>query len=569
MLAKRQVLFIQLPQLDNDVSDVNENVPIAAAYLRHAAELAGEHRFFAFQTLPEPDQHMNTGALADLIARRAPDVVAATLYLWNIERTLRLFRLLRTRLPNVKLFAGGPEVARRHPFLFRRHDADVIVAGEGEAVFPALLRALRGGRAPDFDGVATRTATGYRWGRQPAPPVDLATQLPPPGYGPCRPDARGMAYLETSRGCPMRCAYCRYPHLRRTLSFLPAAQALARVKALARLGAREIRFVDPTFNAHPEFRAILRRLAGMRRTPRPRFFAELNAAALTREDAALLAAAGFAEVEVGMQSRDPRVLRAIRRPSRLQPLDAGLRHLARERIKVTLDVMYGLPEQRLADVIRSTRWALGFPRANVQCLQTLLLPGTELRDCRARWRLRSEARPPYAVTATGTMSPDDFRAVERLLQRTPRLRSDVPTTRFVGARLPDLFPEQHRLAVPLDLGGAAVPGTGIRRAFLLEGPDLFARRAALTAFLRRVIRREPDSLFQFVLAPRHEEPLDLLERLANEIRAAPPHLLDRTAAVALAGKSASRRLLILARPEAKLAADWQAAAEAALSQWFA
>lgn len=569
MPAQRQVLFIQLPQLDNDVSGVNENIPIAAAYLRHAAEQAGEHRFHSFETLPEPEQHLNTSALADLIARRAPDVVAATLYLWNIERTLRLFRLLRARLPRVNLFLGGPEVARRHPFLFRQRDADAIVVGEGETVFPALLRGARGGPAPDFDGVATRTAAGYRWGRQPAPPVDLAVQLPPPGYGPCRPDARGMAYLETSRGCPMRCAYCRYPHLRRTLSFLPAAQVLARVKALARLGAREIRFVDPTFNAHPEFRAILRHLADLNRAQRLRFFAELNATTLTREDATLLAAARFTEVEVGMQSRDPLVLRTIHRPSRLQPLDEGLRHLARERIKVTLDVMYGLPEQRLADVVRSTRWALRFPRANVQCLQTLLLPGTELRDRRARWRMQGEARPPYAVTATRTMSPDDFRSVETLLQRTPRLRSDVPTTRFVGPRLPDLFPEQHRLAVPADLGGSVVPGTGIRRAFLLEGPDLFARRAPLAAFLRRAIRSEPDSLFQFVLIPRHEEPLDLLDPLADAIRAAPPHLLDRTAAVALAGKTASRRLLILARPGTRLAADWQAAAEAALSQWFA
>jgi hypothetical protein len=36
-----------------------------------------------------------------------PDVIAATLYLWNIERTLHLLRKVRRRLPFVKTIAGS------------------------------------------------------------------------------------------------------------------------------------------------------------------------------------------------------------------------------------------------------------------------------------------------------------------------------------------------------------------------------------------------------------------------------------------------------------------------------
>ena len=48
----RAAIFLQLPQLDNDVEGDHENVPLAAAYLQHAAERAGEDRHYRFESLP-------------------------------------------------------------------------------------------------------------------------------------------------------------------------------------------------------------------------------------------------------------------------------------------------------------------------------------------------------------------------------------------------------------------------------------------------------------------------------------------------------------------------------------
>lgn len=563
MAQKSIVLFLQLPQLDNDVRGKTENMPIAAAYLRHAAEQAEEGRFYTFEHIPDSLQTASNPVLLEAILQRAPSIVAATLYLWNIERTLRLVRSLRMRQPGIRLLLGGPEAAYSHPFLFKDPVADAIAVGEGENVFPALLKSFRTGIPVNFSTVALRTRKGYSWGTRAPLPVDLSHQLPPPNYEALQPDANGIAYLETSRGCPMACTYCRYPHLRRTLSFLEPADILRRVSTLRRLGAREIRLVDPTFNAHPRFRDIIRKLATLNRNGAVKFFAELNAERINASDAGLLAKARFTEIEAGVQSRNSKVLALIRRPTTLSKLDEGIRLLAGQRIKVTVDIMYGLPGQNYADVRRSLAWALKVRGANVQCLQTLLLPGTELRDRRREWGLKHQDRPPYAVIRTDTMEETDFRRVETLLSRNPLLRSDVPTPRFVGPRL-DLFSERIRVTAGQESG----KGQDCRRAYLLTGRDLYGECEALSRFIRTTLRREPDSLFQFVLCPSQEEPLDLLDKLIAVIRSQPQHLTDRYAPVALGGKIASRRLMVKLPVGRMFSRTWVNAAEHLLDSAF-
>ncbi len=562
------VFFLQLPQLDNDVEGAHENVPLAAAYLEHAAERAGENRHYRFERIPGEMENADTPALAGFLAAREPAVLAFSLYLWNIERSLRLARAVKRLSPATRVVVGGPEVAYRHPFLFRAGVADAVVVGEGELAFPALLKAYRSGAAVNMNTVAVHTRDGYRWGRRLAPEVELADAIPPPDHDACRPDVGGMAYLETARGCPYRCTYCRYPHLRRHMTFLTPADIITRVRALRAAGAREIRFVDPTFNAHPRFRDVVSALASVNRDRRLGFFVELAAEGLTEADADALASANVAEIEVGLQSRDAQVLRAIRRPTDLAALERGVRLLTRRGIRVTLDIMYGLPLQRVGEVRASLRWAAGMRGVNVQCLQTLLLPGTELRDRHREWGVLADSHPPYGVQATSTMAPADFSRVEAIIEDDPRLRSDVRTRRFVGRRLPDLFPERVRVELAAWRPGQRIGGSQNRRAVIVAGNGLFGQRERLASLIRHAVRQDPDMLWQFVLEPREEEPLDLFDALADVIRRIPPHITDRYAAARLHGGMAARRLLVQLPPARRFGKDWVEAVEDLLGRVF-
>lgn len=562
------LLFVQLPQLDNIVSGEHENLYLAAAYLEWAVRRSSLDLDIA-RLPPEFDRSDDTSLLATITAMR-PRFIACTVYLWNLERTLSLMRQVKASLPQTSILLGGPETARAHPLLYTACPADVVAIGEGERVLPDILTALRNGRQALFTTTAWKQGRSYVWGNTEPPEMALSTELPPPGWPGLAPDARGMAYVETSRGCPMHCSYCRYHHLRRRVSLLEPEAIADRIRALRKKGAREIRFVDPTFNSHPRFTETLRLLADLNHDRKLAFFAELRADRLTEEQAELLAAAHFTDVESGVQSLDPVVLKAIGRPTDPVRTGEGIRMMADRGIRVTLDLMIGLPYQTRSAVEDALDWAMQFPRSvNIQCMHTLMLPGTALRRQAARWKIQYDPHPPYGVLETPWMSREDFLAIENRLTTTPRLRTDIPTLRFVGQVLPDLF--THPTVIPVPWPEAKILPHGprfARQAWIFRGKHLFEHTRALCGLIGESIRKSPHTLWQFVLEPETEEPLDLLEAMTATIRKEPPMILDRYAPVALRGLIASRRILIRLRRGRTYNASWVKAARNCLEDSF-
>jgi len=276
--------------------------------------------------------------------------------------------------------------------------------------------------------------------------------------------------------------------------------------------------------------------------------------------------ANFTEVEIGVQSIDPQVLQNVQRPGSVEKYAPAIRALTRAGVRATLDVMYGLPGQPLADVKRSIDWCLAFgDGAQVQCMQTLVLPGTLLRKKAGEWNIHSDSLPPYGVTQTADLSPDDIRDIEILLDEHPQLPADPVTPRFCSQRLAGLFREQHRIGTgQLD---QPVPGRGNRRTLIVHGADLFGHRHAIGTLIDRAIGSEPHGLWQFVLEPESEEPLDLIDHLAACIRRHPPHLLDRFASASAFGLTVSRRLYVRAKNNA-VSNDWKTATESLLRESF-
>ncbi|MCC7299505.1 MAG: radical SAM protein, partial [Verrucomicrobia bacterium] len=395
---------------------------------------------------------------------------------------------------------------------------------------------------------------GWKRGSKPPPQINLASvQVPVEMLKPCI-RTRPSVYIETSRGCPLTCTYCRYHHLQKGVRALPAEAAAQRVQQLRGFGAREIRFVDPTFNARADFVQLLERLAEINVDRKLGFFAELRADTLTPEQAALMAKVNFLDVEIGVQSTDPNVLRTIRRPANIAQVERGIRLLTGAGVKVTLDLMYGLPEQTIDDVRNSIEWARGLgPNITIQCMQTLLLPGTDLREQAEQYGMEAMPLPPYGVFSTSTMPEDDMRRIEVLLHDSDDMPADPVTARFTGYRLSGLFEERVGLN---------------RRAVVFRGGDLNARRKEICRTIKQSVASEPDVLWQFVLCPECEEPVQLLEAMIETIKKQPPHLLDRFASAELFDQIASRRIFVRLKRGRNYDAAWCEQVEELLGRHF-
>ena len=563
-VQKTSILYLQLPLLDNDATGERENFPFAGAYLDHALRRSPESPYWESRFAPTVWDDLDTPRLAESIIRAKIDVLACTLYLWNIERTIHLARQLKQAQPDMRIMVGGPEVAKNHPLL-ENAPFDAIVYGEGESVFPQVLAAWRNGTEPDFQNVATPSGTGWRFGRNEPPEVNLADAQPDEVALMACIQNRPVIFVETVRGCPLSCSYCRYYQLHSGLRTLSIDQVINRIQRFRELGATEIRFVDPTFNARKNFTELLKALARLNADGRLSFFAEIRADTLTSEQAALMAEAHFSEVEIGVQSIDPQVLKNVCRPNRIDRLEYGIRALCESGVRTTLDVMYGLPQQTIDDVEASLDWCLAFGKnVQVQCMQTLILPGTTLRTDAMKWQLDSGPLPPYGITRTPTLSPEDICSIEILLDEHPLLPADPVTRRFCGQRLSGLFKSKHRITT--EQLAEPIPGKTNRRAIIISGTDLFASRHEIGAFIERAIQHDPFALWQFVLEPEHEEPLDLLDHLTGVIQRQPPHLLDRFASASAFGLIVSRRLFV--RTTSSFSRDWCADTESLLRSAF-
>ncbi len=523
---------------------------LAAACLTAALERSEVGKqWTVLPSLSEQDTGSDKVLIMALV-KAQPDAIAATCYLWNIERTLHLLTCARKMLPHVKIILGGPEIADHHP-LFKRSIADALCIGEGEPLFPEILNHFRKDRS------ATRI---YRASE--AKPIRLVDALPAPDHLINKPDAWGMAYLETNRGCPMKCAFCCYNLRRSTTTCLEPAGVAERIRILRKRGAKEIRLVDPTFNAHPRFDEMLKMLRRVNRDKKIAFFVEIRADTLTDEQAKLMAQAGITEAEVGVQSTDPKVLRIIHRPLNEQKVWRGIEALLRHNIKPTVDFMYALPAQDAQDMQRSIDWLARWGDAiHPQFLPTLLLPGTELRDRAKELGLRAQPLPPYRVLATDTLSFKQLAEVEGIAAEMLG-GFDSPTPRFVGKRLAGLF--NPRRVTEGEKDGR----TEEKNRVTLYFDFAYEQVPRIIETIKASVEREPHILWQFVLNVSEKFPLDIVDELVAVMRRLPSHWLDRLVSPLGQKKMVARRLFIKLAPQAMIDAAWKDETEYVLSEAF-
>ena len=111
----KRVLFLQLPRLENEILGEQENLPIAGFYLHHALQGHGRSSGREALFLSPQDQALDDAHLVQRVVHCAPDLICATLYLWNIERTLHILKKIKEFLPEIRMIVGGPEVAPLSP----------------------------------------------------------------------------------------------------------------------------------------------------------------------------------------------------------------------------------------------------------------------------------------------------------------------------------------------------------------------------------------------------------------------------------------------------------------------
>ncbi len=477
----------------------------------------------------------------DRIARDEPDFVGFSLYLWNSERSLHLAREVKRRSPRTRILIGGPEVSPDNAFILEPPGADLAVTGEAEDTFARVMTALLEGASPaGIPGVAVRGALGFTaFAPQPAANFPLADYPSPYLEGLVPVQRERSTYVETVRGCRSHCTFCFYPRSSSVLRTLDVERSAALIGALRDRGAREVVFLDPTFNHRPEFDALLEALARENAARTLTFFAEVRAEGLTPAHARKLKQAGFDRLEIGLQSVNRTTLKRVRRGGSPEKVAEAARMLHGEGIELLVDLIVGLPGDTPDDVLRGMEFldANGLA-ADAQVFPLSLLPGTAMRACAAEDEVVFDPAPPYRVRRTATFTEDAL--FETLLAAEERL----------GRRL-DEWPRPDLVDGGIDGFAPQAPGAQ-HVALWFEAADLFPRRPEIAGAIDRRLRIDPYATLDVVLCPGAPFPLDLLDSIRARLEDAPPSYVSR--ALAHRGEDLQRRIAVVLRGEHPL--DW-------------
>jgi hypothetical protein len=541
----RKLRLVQLPVPPPAALAATGNVPLAAGCLGVAARVAGLGGRLEIDVVePAATDALGDTLLADRIARDEPEFVGFSLYLWNSERSLHLAREVKRRSPRTRVLIGGPEVGADNGFLLGQPGADFAVSGEAEETFARVMAALLEDVSPaGIPGVAVRGALGFSAFAAQAPASFALSDYPSPYVEDLVPvDPRRSTYVETVRGCRSHCTFCFYPRSSSVLRSLDVAHSAELVAALRDRGAREVVFLDPTFNHRPEFEALLDALVRENASRALTFFAEVRAEGLTAAQAKKLKQAGFDRLEIGLQSVNRETLKRVRRGGSPEKVAEAARMLHGEGIELLVDLIVGLPGDTPEDVLRG----MDFLDTNglaeeAQVFPLSLLPGTAMRASAAEDGVIFDPAPPYRVRRTAAFSEDAL------------LRTVLAAEERLGRRL-DEWPRPHLIEPGIDGFSRQQPGPQ-HAAIWFRGSDLYGHRAEILGGIDARLRLDPYATLDVVLGPGAPFPLDLLDAIRGRLRDAPASYLSR--ALEYRGEDLQRRISVVL--DSDQPADWVAA----------
>jgi len=250
----------------------------------------------------------------DLTRRHRPDLVGLSVMTFQRATARRVIALIRSLNPSVRVVVGGydPSLAPEawtHPDL----GVDVIVRGEGDVTFRALVRALENGQPlGDVPGLWYRDDGEFRkTAHREVARLDRGDDIRPPnrsaraltGYTLM---GRQIDVVETSRGCTFDCSFCSIIEMRgRNFHRFPIERVIDDIRDAHARGARSIFLVDDNITLDIErFESLCHAIidAGLNRIDY--LVQGMTAPIATRGDslAQLMRRAGFRYVFLGIEN---------------------------------------------------------------------------------------------------------------------------------------------------------------------------------------------------------------------------------------------------------------------------
>ncbi|MDE7326668.1 MAG: B12-binding domain-containing radical SAM protein [Lachnospiraceae bacterium] len=342
-----------------------------------------------------------------------PRVLCISCYLWNIRMVKELVEDYKKIDPDVHIYLGGPEVSYDATKCLATLPAvNGVMVGEGEGTFYELARAYLEGDAlvgGEFQaGVEIRSLVyrGKEGGIHTNPIREMLnfSSIPFP-YADCLDFAdftHKIIYYETSRGCPFSCCYC-LSSVEKSLRLRDLSLVEGELKAFLDARVAQVKFVDRTFNCNRAHAMHIWNYLLEHDNGVTNFHFEIAADLLDEEQIALLGRMrpGLIQLEIGVQSTNPRTLAAIFRRTDLKKVAEYVGRVQKPRnIHQHLDLIAGLPYEDYTSFGKSFDDVYHMKPDQLQLGFLKILKGSAMAAMVEEHGILFGSKPPYEVLCT-------------------------------------------------------------------------------------------------------------------------------------------------------------------------
>lgn len=356
------------------------------------------------------------------IYKRKPDVIGFSCYIWNISYVKMILADIKKVLPDVKIWAGGPEVSyHAEAFLKEEPAVDLVMMGEGEITFAHFLKALLEGEdLKQVPGLMLRkddgtfTDTGFRQ-------VMDMSQIPfPYAFMDMKELEHRIIYYESSRGCPFSCAYC-LSSIDKKLRFRSLDLVLPELEWFLQAKVPQVKFVDRTFNCKKSHAMAIWQYIRDHDNGITNFHFEIAADLLDKDELDLLSTMrpGLVQLEIGVQSTNEKTLETIRRKTdigEIRQITAAINSW--HNIHQHLDLIAGLPWEDIESFKKSFNDVYKMEPEQLQLGFLKVLKGSYMEELIPDCDLLYSTAPPYEVLQTKWLSYGDVLELKDIEEMT-------------------------------------------------------------------------------------------------------------------------------------------------------
>ena len=350
------------------------------------------------------------------IYRRRPDVVAFSCYIWNLQMIERVLEDLPRVLPEVQIWAGGPEVSYDAPEFLKKHDCMTgVMMGEGEETFLELMEYWHGKKKlNEISGITWRDGEG-EIKVQPGRPLLDMNRLPFL-YDELDDFEHRIIYYESSRGCPFSCSYC-LSSIDKSVRFRDAQTVVKELQFFLDRKVPQVKFVDRTFNCRHSHALTIWNYIREHDNGITNFHFEIAADLLNEEELALLNTMrpGLVQLEIGVQSTNQRTIEAIDRVMDFSHLCSVVKRVqSGHNIHQHLDLIAGLPWENFDSFRQSFNDVYHLYPDQLQLGFLKVLKGSKMQEKAEEYGIVYHSDPVYEVFYTNWISYQEILELKQI-----------------------------------------------------------------------------------------------------------------------------------------------------------